>query len=139
MEHNDVRDINANWSSYFGTFTDVCNRAGAPVAATSVQRVFNLVLTGQFEGAITFHFELSSVYSRDAAAGLSQIFYQIMIYYVAKALWEFLNPTSTPPLDIYVNLKTILAEQLNNVNFISNGGLVYVTIGERFSVANALD
>ena len=132
VNHDNLEGIFNSWRSHFGILRRLCRAMNDMNAEVDITRIYNLVNNGDADEAVRFRFRFSTTNrqpSANIAFSLTQIIFIILIKYVAKNLWRFFlnkNPQSSPipALDIYINLKTAIAKQIKDKNFLGFQGVV---------------
>jgi|LakMenE01Jun11ns_1017448.scaffolds.fasta_scaffold9939007_1 hypothetical protein len=142
VNHDNLGEIFINWRTHFGVLRRLCQSINDSNAEVEATRIYNLVNSGDATEAVRFHFRFSTRnHDRSfAALCLTQIIFMILIKYLAKNLWHFLltknrNCSHSPSLDLYINLKTAIAEQLKNKNYLWFRGILEK---DGFTLSNCL-
>jgi hypothetical protein len=131
VNHDNLGEIFINWRIHFGVLRRLCQAMNDRIAEADVTRIYNLVNSGFANEAVRFRFSFSTRnHDRSfIALCLTQIIFIILIKYVAKNLWQFLrnknqNSSQNPSLYLYINLKTAIAEQTRNKNYLWFRGIL---------------
>lgn len=131
VNHDDLPDILSNWKRDFAILRRLCLGMQDNKTEINVHTVFNALSNGNFNRATYFRFFFPTRWNAHdpyVALCLTHIIYVVLIKYLAKNLWRFLLSITTtassqnPPIDLFSNLKFIIAKQLVHANYISNKG-----------------
>lgn len=118
-----------HWEDIFRCWATVCDAVNDPAAACKIRTVHNRVQRLEIQQAVaarSLQLPLKVYDEGDDAFGMSEILYGCLLKFIAPSLRNFLNskPHQFPStsLDVFENLKQIIASQRQNIDYLANGG-----------------